>query len=98
MTTSNYDYMTVIEKQYMEAVISVSREMRREKGVDWEQRRYETARACLAAEMDNYNQRLKLRAYHADGIDSLDDLKRATVDKAVEMADLLVERLKKEAR
>lgn len=35
--------MTVIEKQYMDAVIAINRRMR-DKEIDWEQRRYEVAK------------------------------------------------------
>lgn len=43
--------MTVIEKQYMESVISINRMMRKaqDAGPDWEQRRFEIAKDISAA-------------------------------------------------
>lgn len=69
--------MTVIEKQYMEAVINISRQMK-DKTPNWEQRRYEIAKDILAAmffQPENH---------------SFTD-----VDLAVEVADILIEKLKK---
>ena len=42
--------MTVIEKQYMDSVISINRMMRKTQdvGIDWEQRRYEIAKDVMA--------------------------------------------------
>mgnify|MGYP004449404727 CR=1 FL=1 len=36
--------MTVIEKQYMESVISINRELKKPKEIDWEQREYDLAK------------------------------------------------------
>ena len=43
--------MTVIEKQYMDSVISINRMMRKAQDAepDWEQRRYEIALAMFAS-------------------------------------------------
>lgn len=42
--------MTVIEKQYMDSVINISRMMLKaqDAGIDWEQRRYEIAKDVMA--------------------------------------------------
>lgn len=47
--------MTVIEKQYMDSVINISRMMRKAQDAepDWEQRRYESAKDFMAAIMNN---------------------------------------------
>lgn len=44
--------MTVIEKQYMETVIRMGRRLQSGE-VDWEQRRYEIAKDCMAAMLGN---------------------------------------------
>lgn len=43
--------MTVIEKQYMDSVISINRMMRKAQDAepDWEQRRYEVAKEVMAS-------------------------------------------------
>lgn len=72
--------MTVIEKQYMEAVINISRQMR-DNTPNWEQRRYETAKDILATmffQPENHSLTVE-----------------ADVDFAVEVADILIEKLKK---
>lgn len=71
--------MTVIEKQYMDSVISINRMMRKaqDSEPDWEQRRYEIALAV-------YMERRKL-------FTSIED----DVKDAVEEADLLIAELKK---
>ena len=47
--------MTVIEKQYMDSVIGINRMMRKaqDAGIDWEQRRYESAKDFMGAIMTN---------------------------------------------
>lgn len=47
--------MTVIEKQYMDSVINISRMMRKTQDAepDWEQRRYESAMNFMSAIMNN---------------------------------------------
>lgn len=72
--------MTVIEKQYMEAVINISRQMR-DNTPNWEQRRYEIAKDILATmffQPENHSLTVE-----------------ADVDFAVEVADILIEKLKK---
>ena len=72
--------MTVIEKQYMEAVINISRQMK-DKNPNWEQRRYEIAKDILATmffQPENHSLTVE-----------------ADVDYAVEVADILIEKLKK---
>lgn len=71
--------MTVIEKQYMDAVISINRMMRKAQDAepDWEQRRYEIAFAV-------YMERRKLLTSREDD-----------VKDAVAEADLLIAELKK---
>lgn len=44
--------MTVIEKQYMETVIRMGRRLQSGE-IDWEQRRYEIAKDCMAAILGN---------------------------------------------
>lgn len=44
--------MTVIEKQYMETVICMGRRLQSGE-IDWEQRRYEIAKDCMAAMLGN---------------------------------------------
>lgn len=72
--------MTVIEKQYMEAVINISRQMK-DNTPNWEQRRYEIAKDILATmffQPENHSLTVE-----------------ADVDFAVEVADILIEKLKK---
>lgn len=47
--------MTVIEKQYMDSIISINRMMRKAQDAepDWEQRRYEIAKDTMVAIMNN---------------------------------------------
>ena len=47
--------MTVIEKQTMDAVISLNRKTKDANQIDWEQRRYEIAKDVMAAQMSNSN-------------------------------------------
>lgn len=44
--------MTVIEKQYMETAIRMGRRLQSGE-IDWEQRRYEIAKDCMAAMLGN---------------------------------------------
>lgn len=71
--------ITVIEKQYMEAVINISRQMK-DKTPNWEQRRYEIAKDILAT------------MFYNPGNHSL--TVEADVDFAVDVADILIEKLK----
>lgn len=45
--------MTKIETQAMDAVIGIHREMRKANEIDWEKRRYEIAKECVAVLMRN---------------------------------------------
>lgn len=44
--------ISIIEKEYMETVIRMGKRLHRHE-IDWEQRRYEIAKDCLAAIMNN---------------------------------------------
>lgn len=48
--------LTKIEMQYMDAVIGIHREMRKanERGIDWEQRRYEIAKDTLQGILNGF--------------------------------------------
>lgn len=73
--------MTIIEKQYMEAVISINRQMK-DKAPDWEQRRYEIAKDILATmffQPENHSLSIE-----------------GDVELAVEAADCLIAKLKGE--
>lgn len=71
--------MTVIEKQYMDSVISINRMMRKAQDAepDWEQRRYEITFAV-------YMERRKLLTSREED-----------VEDAVKEADLLIAELKR---
>lgn len=71
--------MTVIEKQYMEAVINISRQMK-DKTPNWEQRRYEIAKDILSAMFHQPKPYIK---------------RQEDIDFAVKVADILIEKLKK---
>jgi len=47
--------MTVIEKQTMDAVISLNRKTKDANQIDWEQRRYEVAKEIFARCLSNEN-------------------------------------------
>lgn len=74
--------MTKIEMQAMDAVIGIHREMKKANEPDWEQRRYEIAKAVLQGYCANRN------AYDA----RYEDL----AARSVENADALIAELKKE--
>lgn len=74
--------MTVIEQRTMDAIQSINRKMRDQHQPDWEQRRYEIAK-------DIYVHRLMLPQ------DRLALTEEADAETAVEMADVLIEALKK---
>ena len=69
--------------QYMDAVIGIHKEMRKanERGVDWEQRRYEIAKDLYPIACHDMNP---------------SESKDAPAKAAVELADLLIAELKKE--
>ena len=45
--------MTKIEMHAMDAVIGINREMKKANEIDWEKRRYEIAKECVAVLMRN---------------------------------------------
>ena len=69
--------------QYMDAVIGIHKEMRKanERGVDWEQRRYEIAKDIYPIACHDMNP---------------SGSKDAPAKAAVELADILIAELKKE--
>lgn len=71
--------------QYMDAVIGIHKEMRKanERGVDWEQRRYEIAKDIYPIACHDMNP---------------SEPKDAPAKAAVELADLLIAELKKEPK
>lgn len=83
--------MTVIEKQYMDAVIAINRRMRN-KEIDWEQRRYEVAKDSLTAILSNPEL--------VSGVTQEGEPKWGTpasvASVAVKFADLLIGELQKE--
>lgn len=80
--------MTVLEKEYTEAVKVMAREIVRKmyNGPDWEQRRYEVARELLPA--------LVQAKQNATGITNLTDVSDI-IDAAVSGANLLILKLRK---
>lgn len=74
--------MTKIEMQAMDAVIGIHREMKKANEPDWEQRRYEIAKAALQGYCANPN------AY--------DERYGDLAARSVEGADALIAELKKE--
>ena len=75
--------LTKIEMQYMDAVIGIHREMRKtnERGIDWEQRRYEIAKELYPTVCQEINPAAAITA---------------PAKAAVDLADLLIAELKKE--
>lgn len=84
--------MLRIEMEYMEAVKTIAREMRKanseqpDKEPDWEQRRYEVARELLPA--------LVLAKQNDSGINNLTDVSDI-INAAVSGANLLILKLRK---
>ena len=77
--------MTVIEKQTMDAVISLNRKTKDANQIDWEQRLYETAKDitcayCVSVGVGN--------SYESTE-------KSEIIDASVEMATMLIEKLKR---
>ena len=72
---------TLEDKVFAANVKEIDRSLNSRKDIDWEQRRYEIAMACLSAEMasncHNYND------------------KEGNVKDAIEYADLLIKELRK---
>ncbi len=81
---------TVIEKQFMEAIISLNRRIESDK-IDWEQRRYEIAKDALAAMLGNPG----LVNGVSDEGEPTWDVPAPIASTAVIFADLLVAELKK---
>jgi len=82
--------LTKIEMQYMDAVIGIHKEMRKanERGVDWEQRRYEIAKDTLQGILNGFT------ATKEDIEDNSEPLAKC----AVYLADALIAELKKESK
>lgn len=82
--------LTKIEIQYMDAVIGIHKEMRKanERGVDWEQRRYEIAKDTLQGILNGFT------ATKEDIEDNSEPLAKC----AVYLADALIAELKKEPK
>lgn len=82
--------LTKIEMQYMDAVIGIHKEMRKanERGVDWEQRRYEIAKDTLQGILNGFT------ATKEDIEDNSEPLAKC----AVYLADALIAELKKEPK
>ena len=82
--------LTKIEIQYMEAVIGIHKEMRKanERGIDWEQRRYEIAKDTLQGILNGFT------ATKEDIEDNSEPLAKC----AVYLADALIAELKKEPK
>lgn len=78
--------MTVIEKQYMDSVINISRMMRKAQDAepDWEQRRYEIAKEVYPLLLENSS-----RLACGDG-----EILAVAAVGAVNAAEILVEALK----
>lgn len=82
--------MTVFEKQYMDAVIAISRRMR-DNEIDWEQRRYEIAKDSLSAMLSNP----ELVAGVTKEGEPMWGTPSSITSVAVKFADLLVSELQK---
>lgn len=80
--------MTKIEMEAMEAVIGIRKELARQNEIDWEQRRYEIAKECLPTV---YQTALEI----AKKIGVIEEPKDI-VAVAVDLADVLIENLKKD--
>ena len=80
--------MTKIEMEAMEAVIGIRKEMAKANQIDWEQRRYEIAKECLPCV---YQMALEI----AKRTGTVEKPQRITA-VAVDLADLLIDELKKD--
>lgn len=83
--------MTVIEKQYMDAVIAINRRMQKNE-IDWEQRRYEAAKEVMSAILSNPG----LVAGVTPEGEPRWGTKASVASVAVKFADILIAELKKE--
>ncbi len=94
--------VSVLEKEYMETVIRMGRRMKNGE-IDWEQRRYEIAKDCLAAMMPEFTRAVHeaLMAVSQDVIfgemveKEIKQMGEGAVEIAVNMGNLLVAELKK---
>ena len=77
--------LTKIEMQYMDAVIGIHKEMRKanERGVDWEQRRYEIAKELFPS---------IIRTMDPEATAG------SAVDATMKLTDLLITELQKEKK
>ncbi len=79
--------MTQLEQNFFEAATKYCREhstdIHYNKQIDWERRRYEIAKDVLAAYLSNSNDRINSGTPHQFAVD------------AIELADALIEELKK---
>ncbi len=91
--------VSVLEKQYMETVIRMGRRMNSGE-IDWEQRRYEIAKDCLAASMPFILKMAGNMAMVNSAVVDLAEpvLTEATAEMAVGFADVLVAKLKNPVR
>ena len=78
--------MTILEKQYMEAMIAISRNMREPAKIDWEKRRFEMAKECQSA---------IIQGLYANANSIKDNWAELSAQRAVECADALINVLKK---
>lgn len=78
--------MTVLEKQYMEAMIAINRNMREPAKIDWEKRRFEIAKECQSA---------IIQGLYANSNAIKDDWAELSAQRAVDCADALIKVLKK---
>ncbi|MDE6310189.1 MAG: hypothetical protein K2L96_00020 [Muribaculaceae bacterium] len=85
--------MTVIEKQYMDSVISINRMMRKAQDAepDWEQRRYETSKDLMVAIMNNPDIATGVKLNPS----SVEDLPVTLAKLSLTFADALLDELKK---
>lgn len=87
--------ITVVEKQYMEAVIQMNRRMRDAEGnPDWEQRRYEIAKDAMSAILGNP----EIVSDVTDEGEPIWGSPVAIANTAVTLADLLIAELKKDKK
>ena len=75
--------MTIEERNTARAIQDIAKEMKKTRSIDWEQRRYEIAKECIAAFMANSN-----TAVWQEHVD-------AQAKDAVTYADALIEELQK---
>lgn len=73
--------MTVIEKQAMDAVIAINRKTKDDNQIDWEQRRYEIAKAVMANDAPNGKYSEDSAKFAVACADAL--IKELTKDKSV---------------